>query len=121
MASQYPPKPEALSLFEMCRWELDRLRGVAADYKAYNSTCREILAQAKESLSQVPDDGTAQAAHLTAAPAICRSAAPDSTILKVCRDRAEEHRAFADRASDPGVRLLLLELAEGYEKIARRE
>jgi hypothetical protein len=122
VASQDPPKPEVLSLIEMCRWELERLRGVAADYKAYNSACRDHLALAKESLKQRPGNDTTQAARLTLdGPATCQSAAADPSILKVCRDRAEEHRAFADRASDPGVRILLLELAVGYEKIAKRE
>jgi hypothetical protein len=47
--------------------------------------------------------------------------APVSKDLQHCRDRAEEHRTFAERTSDPRVKALLLELADGYEEIANRE
>jgi hypothetical protein len=122
MGSQYPPKSETLSLIEMCRWELDRLRGMASEYRASNNKCREFLVAAEAALKEGPKGDAGQAAPSPlAATAQYQPAVAIGPDIQVCRDRAEEHRIFAERASDPRVKSLLREIAESYEKIGNRE
>jgi hypothetical protein len=92
------------------------LRGIASACRTYNDACREFILAAGEALIEEPGNG--QFAHRPlGAPAPHQSAGAMSPGIQICRDRAEEHRAFAERASDPRVKSLLLELAEGYERI----
>jgi hypothetical protein len=121
MGSQSPPKPELLSLLEMCRWELDRLPGIASEYRVYNETCRDFMLTAGDALEEPSGSFTQAAQSPLGAPASYQFAAALSPTLQNCRDRAEEHRAFAERASDPRVKILLLEIAEAYEKVGNRE
>src|SRR5262245_40097935 len=110
MALQYSPKSKSLSLIEMCSWELDRLRAVASDYRAYNSACRASLVKAAALL----DGGNVAGRDVPLLPAMAED--QPSTAIRICRDRAEGHRIFAGRASDPLIRKLLLEIAQGYDR-----
>jgi hypothetical protein len=117
MASQIPPKPDTMSLIQMCRWELDRLRAVASEFR----NCTEISCQFLESAQTELKSGNGSQAGLDLAAAQAPPPRTAGVDIQICRDRAEEHRAFAERASDPRVKKLLLKIAEGYEKISDRE
>jgi hypothetical protein len=121
MGSQSPPKSETLSLIEACRWELDRLRGIASDYRAYNDTCREFIFAAELHLAEQPASNAGLATDLPAAAPAPHQRTLATSTRQACRDRAEEHRTFAERASDPQVKAILLEIAESYDKIATQE
>jgi hypothetical protein len=112
MASVKRPQAakETLSLIEICRWELDRLQKIAAEYRAFCSESRDFLATATE-----PIDGIEPPKCAVARGFVKMSPAPDT---QSCRDRAEENRSFAENVRDPQVKKLLLEIAAGYDKIA---
>jgi gamma-glutamyl:cysteine ligase YbdK (ATP-grasp superfamily) len=111
MDSQHPPKPETLSLLEMC--------SSVSEFKTYNEACREFLFAAQANLAEQTRDNVGQAATSMLPLAVQYGQADVlSHAQEICRSRAEEYQTFAERASDPRVKHLLLELADGYEKIA---
>ena len=67
-----------LSIIEICRRELERLRKLAAEFPSI--------------FLPVPER------------------------VQICRDRAKETRALAERAEDPRAKHLLLEIADAYDR-----
>jgi hypothetical protein len=102
-----------LSLVEVCRWELDRLKKVAAEYRAFCSKSRDYLATAGE--PHKPVDGGELPKCTDARGFVKMTPGADA---QTCRDRAEEHRSFAESVHDPQVKNLLLKIAASYDKIA---
>ena len=100
-----------LSLIEICRWELDRLQKIAAEYRAFCLQSREFLATAREQYK--PVDGI----ELRKSTDVCAFIKPIPD-LQTRRDRAEETRSFAENVRDPRVKKLLLEIAASYDKIS---
>jgi hypothetical protein len=86
--------PDILSLIELWRWELDKLHKLAVEYR---NTVRESREWSVRQTSRRP-------------PLVLER-------VQICRDRAEQTRVFAERAEDPQVRRILLEIADAYDRL----
>ncbi len=96
------PFIDTLSLIEMCRWELDRLRDVLTAFNALNEAGKKFTAQPFKTETRRDE------------------ASLRRTSVGILLARAEETRAFAEEVNDPEVKRLLLELAGSYERIAKQ-
>ena len=97
--------PGTLSIIELCRWELERVHQLAAEYRNVVHESSAWLAARKLESGLLASDGR-QAFVITV-----------SDRVQICRDRAEENRVFAERAEDPQAKHLLLEIAATYDRL----
>jgi hypothetical protein len=117
MASQFPPKlkPVTWSHIQMCRLELERLRGVILELNNYIEKSRKYLEEASAFVKR-GDSSPPKALPPPGGGAEYRLAG--ASEIEFCRDRAQENRVLAKRVSDPQLKKVLLEIADSYDRLA---
>ena len=96
--------PGTLSIIELCRWELERLHKLAAEY-------RNVVHESSAWLTARKLDSGLFESDVPQARVI-----PVPPRVQIYSDRAEEARVFAEGVEDPRAKHLLLEIADAYDR-----